>query len=255
LADGGWEVLASTGGKPVIGETVEVNGLTLRLEAKGVDGHWTVRPISDEPTAVLLDRHGHLPLPPYIRKGREQVEDRLRYQTVYATDPGSVAAPTAGLHFTDRLFDQLGQRGITWVDATLHVGLGTFRPIKVENIDDHVLHEEWASLSDEAVATINTRRAAGGKVIAVGTTSTRTLEAASQSGHLQAFSGLTGLYLKPGHKFRSVDTLITNFHLPQSSLLVLVAAFAGYNLMRSAYAEAIAEKYRFYSYGDAMLIL
>ncbi len=256
LADGCWEVLATTRGKPSLGELVDVNGLKLRLEAKGVDGHWTVRPISDETMPVLLERCGQIPLPPYIRKGREQPEDRLRYQTVYAVEPGSVAAPTAGLHFTNRIFDRLNQRGITWVDAVLHVGLGTFRPIKVDQIDDHVLHEEWASLSPQAVATIRQRREAGGRVVAVGTTSTRTLEtAAAASGELEAFEGPTALYLKPGHDFRAVDALITNFHLPKSSLLVLVAALAGYDLMRSAYVEAIARKYRFYSYGDAMLIL
>ena len=255
LANGTWEVLASTRGKPALGETIDVNGLKLRLEAKDLDGHWTVRPLSTKPTTVLLDEHGQIPLPPYIRKGREQPEDRLRYQTIYADQPGSVAAPTAGLHFTAAIFDRLRRQGNTWVDATLHVGLGTFRPIKVDQIEDHVLHEEWASLSPEAVSVIEERRRLGGKVVAVGTTSVRTLETAARSGELKPFEGSTALYLKPGHEFRAVNAMVTNFHLPRSSLLVLVAAFAGYDLVRRAYAEAIAERYRFYSYGDAMLIL
>lgn len=255
LSDGTWQVLATTRGKPVAGETIVIRDLELRLESKNPDGSWQVRPLSDQSTLELLNRYGQVPLPPYIRKGREAPEDRVRYQTVYAEEPGSVAAPTAGLHFTEEVFERLKAKEISWVNATLHVGIGTFRPIKTETIEEHQLHEEWAKLAEDAVETIRKNRESGGRAIAVGTTSVRTLEAASLSGSIEPFEGPTALYLKPGHVFRTVDAMVTNFHLPKSSLLVLVAAFAGYDLIRTAYAEAVARKYRFYSYGDAMLIL
>ena len=205
----------------------------------------------------LLERHGQVPLPPYIRKGREGPGDRLRYQTLYAQVPGAVAAPTAGLHFTDEVFRRLAARGIASVDCTLHVGLGTFRPIEAERIEDHRLHAEWAELTPPAAATLNQAARQGGRIVAVGTTSARVLETRRprRGGTLQAFAGETALYLRPGHVFRGLDALLTNFHLPRSSLLVLVAALAGVDLIRAAYAEAIRERYRFYSYGDAMLIL
>ncbi len=256
LAGGSWEILAKTRGRPVVGERVLVEGgLSLRLEEKHEGGRWVVRPESNATVMELLERHGHVPLPPYIRKGREGPGDRLRYQTLYAEVPGSVAAPTAGLHFTDELFDRLRGRGVGCVDLTLHVGLGTFRPIEVERIEEHALHAEWAELSEAAASALNEARAKGGRIVAVGTTSARTLETAAQSGTLRPFSGETSLYLRPGHTFHGLDALITNFHLPRSSLLVLVAALAGFDLMRAAYDEAIRERYRFYSYGDAMLIL
>jgi S-adenosylmethionine:tRNA ribosyltransferase-isomerase len=166
-----------------------------------------------------------------------------------------VAAPTAGLHFTDGLFHRLTARGVASVDCTLHVGLGTFRPIAAECIEDHRLHSEWAELTPSAAAALNQTRVRGGRIVAVGTTSARVLETAARAGMLQAFAGETALYLRPGHTFRGLDALITNFHLPRSSLLVLVAALAGVDLIRAAYAEAIRQRYRFYSYGDAMLIL
>ena len=194
-------------------------------------------------------------MPPYIRHGRETPGDRLAYQTVYAQRPGSVAAPTAGLHFTDQVFARLAARGITWVDLTLHIGLGTFRPIEAERLEDHVMHAEWAELSSQAVATLEARRREGGRIVAVGTTSARTLETAAAGETLQPFSGETQLFIRPGHVFRGLDALITNFHLPRSSLLVLVSALAGLDLIRAAYAEAIRSRYRFFSYGDAMLIL
>ncbi len=203
----------------------------------------------------MLGRHGHVPLPPYIRKGRDDPEDRLRYQTVFAREPGAVAAPTAGLHFTEALFTRLADRGVRPIDITLHVGLGTFRPIEAERIEDHTLHAEWAEVAPEAAEALNAAREAGGRIIAVGTTSARTLETAAKSGRFEAFAGETALYLRPGHKFRGVDALITNFHLPRSSLLVLVAALTGHPLMKRAYDEAIRHQYRFYSYGDAMIIL
>jgi S-adenosylmethionine:tRNA ribosyltransferase-isomerase len=263
LPDGAWEVLASTRGHPVVGERVVVGrGLVLTLLARGEDGRWLVRPErdEDEAAAALLERHGEVPLPPYIRRGREGPGDRLRYQTVYARVPGAVAAPTAGLHFTDDVFRRLAGRGIALVDATLHVGLGTFRPIQADRIEDHVLHAEWAELSAPAVATLNAHRARGGRVVAVGTTSARVLESAALasaggSGLFEPFAGETALYLRPGHAFRGLDALLTNFHLPRSSLLVLVSALAGVDLIREAYAEAVRRRYRFYSYGDAMLIL
>ena len=206
-------------------------------------------------TLTLLERHGQTPLPPYIRQGKETAGDRTRYQTVYAHHPGSVAAPTAGLHFSEDVFADLAARGIAWADLTLHVGIGTFRPIEAEALDDHVMHAEWADLSPHTAAALNARRALGGRIVAVGTTSARTLETAAASGRLEPFTGSTGLFIRPGHVFRGLDALITNFHLPRSSLLVLVSALAGVELIRAAYAEAIRRRYRFFSYGDAMLIL
>ena len=256
LPDGLWEVLGKTRGRPAPGERVVVGrGLRLELVGKDESGRWTVRPESEEDSQALLDRHGIVPLPPYIRKGVEGPGDRSRYQTVFAAVDGSVAAPTAGLHFTDDVFRRLEERGVGRVDATLHVGLGTFRPIEAGRIEDHTLHAEWACLDRIAADRLHRTRAEGGRIIAVGTTSARTLETAARGGTIGPFAGDTALYIRPGHTFRAVDALLTNFHLPRSSLLVLVAALAGYDRMRAAYAEAIRERYRFYSYGDAMLIL
>ncbi|QEH35848.1 S-adenosylmethionine:tRNA ribosyltransferase-isomerase [Aquisphaera giovannonii] len=259
---GAWEILAATRGRPAPGERVVVDhgggeGLRLALESRGEEGRWIVRPLGPPAasTLALLERHGQIPLPPYIRKGRAGEEDRERYQTVFARAPGSVAAPTAGLHFSDATFRDLAAKGVAWVDLTLHVGVGTFRPIEAERIEDHVMHAEWAELTAEAARALNARRAAGGRVVAVGTTSTRTLETAAAGGEIAPFSGPTGLFIRPGHAFRGLDALVTNFHLPRSSLLVLVSALAGVDLIREAYREAVARRYRFYSYGDAMLIL
>jgi S-adenosylmethionine:tRNA ribosyltransferase-isomerase len=268
---GTWEVLATCRGKPAAGEHVIVGqGLRLELVARGEAGRWIVRPEAlgqgngaGADATTLLQQHGRVPLPPYIRKGREGPGDRHQYQTVYAQVPGAVAAPTAGLHFTDDLFCRLTARGVASVDCTLHVGLGTFRPIEAECIEDHRLHSEWAELTPSAAAALNRTRLLGGRIVAVGTTSARVLETAAYAGAdagdpggtLHAFAGETELYLRPGHTFRGLDALITNFHLPRSSLLVLVAALAGLDLIRAAYAEAIRQRYRFYSYGDAMLIL
>jgi S-adenosylmethionine:tRNA ribosyltransferase-isomerase len=259
--DGTWEVLATCRGKPAAGEHVIVGqGLRLLLVARGEAGRWIVRPEAASQAATLLEQHGQVPLPPYIRKGREGPGDRLWYQTLYAQVPGAVAAPTAGLHFTENLFRRLAARGVAIIDCTLHVGLGTFRPIDAECIEDHRLHAEWAELTPPAAAALNQARLDGGRLVAVGTTSARVLETAARGGAetggtLQGFAGETELYLRPGHTFRGLDALITNFHLPRSSLLVLVAALAGLDLIRAAYAEAIRQRYRFYSYGDAMLIL
>jgi S-adenosylmethionine:tRNA ribosyltransferase-isomerase len=231
----------------------------LVLEERGEGGSWIVRVEQNgehhQSTNELLHRYGQTPLPPYIRHGREAASDREAYQTVYAQCSGSAAAPTAGLHFTDQLFARLAQRNISWVDLTLHVGVGTFRPIEAECIENHVMHAEWAELASPAATTLKARRDQGGRIVAVGTTAARTLETAAAGGALQPFSGDTRLFIQPGHIFRGFDALITNFHLPRSSLLVLVSAFAGFELIRAAYAEAIRSRYRFYSYGDAMLIL
>jgi S-adenosylmethionine:tRNA ribosyltransferase-isomerase len=260
---GAWEILAKTRGRPAPGEHVVVGqGLRLRLEARGAAGRWLVRPQTDPDSSdtsatalALLERYGQTPLPPYIRRGREGPGDRLAYQTVYAREPGSAAAPTAGLHFTPEVFDRLAERGIACVDLTLHVGLGTFRPIEADRLEDHVLHAEWAVLPAEAVARLEERRRQGGRIVAVGTTSARTLETAAESGTLQPFVGETALFIRPGHVFHGFDALITNFHLPRSSLLVLIGALAGVDLIRAAYADAVKNRYRFFSYGDAMLIL
>ncbi len=260
LSDGTWEVLGSTRGRPVAGESILIaQGFNLLLERKNPSGSWIVRPggkqVGDETTQSLLEKNGQTPLPPYIRRGQGLPEDELTYQTVYAQNPGSVAAPTAGLHFTKELFQQLAAANITWVDVMLHVGLGTFQPIEVEQFEEHRMHPEWAELSPQAAAVIESHRSRRGRIIAVGTTSVRVLETAFASGTLRPFSGETTLFIRPGHIFRGFDALITNFHLPRSTLLVLVSAFGGIDLIRAAYAEAIRSRYRFYSYGDAMLIM
>lgn len=256
LPSGDWEILAKTRGRPAVGEKVVVGqGLTLILEERQGEGRWRVRPQGNEPAELLLERHGTVPLPPYIRKGVEGPGDRERYQTVYARHAGSAAAPTAGLHFTPELFERLRNKGIGTEELTLHVGIGTFRPIEVDRIEEHVLHAETAELTPETALALNRVRASGGRVVAVGTTSARTLETAALSGTIEPFLGETALYLKPGHVFRGLDALITNFHLPRSSLLVLVAALAGQEFALDAYKVAVQEGYRFYSYGDAMLII
>jgi S-adenosylmethionine:tRNA ribosyltransferase-isomerase len=260
LPEGTWEVLARTRGQPVPGEHVLVGqGLHLVLESKKPSGSWIVRRDSKqnhyETTESLLEKHGQTPLPPYIRRGQASPGEELTYQTVYAQHPGSVAAPTAGLHFTEELFRRLAASNITWADLMLHVGLGTFHPIKVEELEEHQMHPEWAELSAQVAAIIESRRSEGSRIVAVGTTSARVLETASASGTLRPFSGETTLFIRPGHIFRGLDALITNFHLPCSTLLVLVSAFAGVDLVRAAYVEAIRTRYRFYSYGDAMLIV
>jgi S-adenosylmethionine:tRNA ribosyltransferase-isomerase len=201
----------------------------------------------------LLERAGHVPLPPYIEHGDTE-EDNARYQTVYAAEPGAVAAPTAGLHFTEDLLARLQARGVQCVYLTLHVGAGTFQPVRVERIAEHRMHSEWYRITDEAAAAINAARAAGRRIVAVGTTSLRALESAAQDGHVQAGSRDTTLFITPGFRFQVVDRLITNFHLPKSTLLMLVSAFAGMETMQRAYAHAVAQRYRFFSYGDASLL-
>jgi S-adenosylmethionine:tRNA ribosyltransferase-isomerase len=214
-----------------------------------------VRLASDRPLDEAIERHGHIPLPPYIERP-DAPEDAERYQTVFAREQGSVAAPTAGLHFTDELLASLADRGVARAEVVLHVGAGTFKPVEVEDPAEHLMHEEWYSVSADAARTINDRRAAGGRVWAVGTTSVRTLEsAANYDGTIRAGDGETRIFIRPPYAFRAVDRMVTNFHLPRSTLIMLVAAFAGYELTMRAYRAAVDGGYRFYSYGDAMAVL
>jgi S-adenosylmethionine:tRNA ribosyltransferase-isomerase len=254
---GAWELMCQTRGRLVEGEEIEVEPgpLRLRLRQQTPAGRWLAEPVADAATLELLQRHGHVPLPPYIRKGRADAADTERYQTVYARQAGAVAAPTAGLHFTPRIFEALDERGIARSFVTLHVGPGTFQPIQVEDYRQHRMHAEWGELPEAAARDITACKERGGHVVAVGTTSVRVLETAAASGQVRPWSGDTDLYIYPPYSFRAVDALVTNFHLPRSTLLLLVAAFAGVDLIRRAYRTAVAEGYRFYSYGDAMLIL
>ncbi|MGI4845953.1 MAG: tRNA preQ1(34) S-adenosylmethionine ribosyltransferase-isomerase QueA [Janthinobacterium lividum] len=201
----------------------------------------------------LIEAHGRLPLPPYIEHNADEFDEQ-RYQTVYSKEPGAVAAPTAGLHFDQPLLDRLAAKGVKLAYVTLHVGAGTFQPVRVEDLSAHQMHSEWYTIPQETVEAVRAAKAAGRDVVAVGTTSLRALESASQSGELEAGSDDTALFITPGYTFKTVTRLITNFHLPKSTLMMLVSAFAGYHEIRKAYAHAIANEYRFFSYGDAMLL-
>ncbi len=232
------------------------------VEVTGRDGEFFVLALPPEETQdfwQLTEAHGLLPLPPYITHTPGS-DDETRYQTVYARNPGAVAAPTAGLHFDEAMLSQLKAKGIDTATVTLHVGAGTFQPVRAENLDEHVMHHEWYHLPEATVQAIAACRARGGNVVAVGTTSLRALESAAKyqniapGGLLNADSRETDLFIRPGYEFKVVDRLITNFHLPKSTLLMLVSAFAGYNTMRAAYQHAIEQQYRFFSYGDAMLL-
>ncbi len=214
---------------------------------------YRLRVITATSVMALLEQHGHVPLPPYINRTDESL-DLDRYQTVYAKSPGAVAAPTAGLHFTEQLLNELRSNDINIVTVTLHVGAGTFQPVRVENIDEHKMHSERYDVPQTVIDAIMQARQSNKRVIAVGTTALRSLEAAASSGELKAGSGETDLFIMPGFKFKVVDALLTNFHLPQSTLLMLVSAFAGHELIQRAYAHAVEQRYRFFSYGDAMFI-
>lgn len=226
----------------------------LLVEVLGREGEFFhLRFVSDEPVLDLLERYGQLPLPPYITHAAD-AEDEQRYQTVFARQAGAVAAPTAGLHFDETMLQALRDKGVRLAYITLHVGAGTFQPVRAEHVHEHIMHSERYEISQATVAAIAQARAAGGRVIAVGTTSLRALESAGLNGELQAGSGETKIFITPGYRFRVVDVLLTNFHLPKSTLLMLVCAFGGMKKMLAAYRHAVEKEYRFFSYGDAMLI-
>ncbi len=268
-----WRAMVRPGGKLKPGRTVDIaDGFAVDILDSASDGTRLVRLAGNDDPWSLIQRHGRVPLPPYIvRDTRDDADDRERYQTVYAAPSGSVAAPTAGLHFTREMLAAVESRGVRLVSLTLHVGFGTFRPVTAERIDEHEVAPEAYSFSSSAAAALNATRAAGGRVFAVGTTSCRVLETVvaragagagvsaagagvSSGGPFAPGRGWTNLFIRPPYTFRAVDALVTNFHLPRSSLLMLVAAFAGRELTLAAYAHAIRERYRFYSYGDAMVI-
>jgi S-adenosylmethionine:tRNA ribosyltransferase-isomerase len=257
--DGTWDMLSKSRSRLRKDEVLLIeSGLRLRAVQQTGKGRWRMEPDSKEDFVDLLNRYGQVPLPCYIRRGRAGEPDRERYQTIYARQVGAVAAPTAGLHFTPRLFVRLRERGIPWTFVTLHVGAGTFQPIKAADYTQHRMHAEWGLLSADGAAAVNACKQRGGRVVAVGTTTVRVLETAGQKSsppQLQPWTGETELFIYPTFSFRVLDGLVTNLHLPRSSLLLLVAAFTGVDLLRQAYNTAIAEAYRFYSYGDAMLIL
>ena len=260
--DGFWKIMSKTRGKITAGETVSLhspNGticFALEMQTKLDDGTWIVRPRTDEEAFTALDRVGWVPIPPYIRGGKMVDSDKTDYQTIFASEPGAVAAPTAGLHFTDSLLNEIRNKHISIFPITLHVGAGTFRPITTERLDEHPMHSEWGNLSENIAEQINLRRKEGGKTVAIGTTSVRVLEtAASEEGNLHPFCGETNLFIRPPYKFKAVDALITNFHFPKSTLYILVRTFGGDELIKEAYEKAIENEYRFFSYGDAMIVL
>ncbi|WP_295386249.1 tRNA preQ1(34) S-adenosylmethionine ribosyltransferase-isomerase QueA [uncultured Thiodictyon sp.] len=224
-----------------------------RLEMLGRDGDLFRLRALDRPFPELMEAQGHLPLPPYIERPDDDA-DAERYQTVFGTRVGAVAAPTAGLHFDQALLERLAALGVARTEVTLHVGAGTFQPVRVEDLDQHRMHAEWLEVSEDTCARIAATRAAGGRVIAVGTTSVRSLESAAADGEIQPFRGDSRIFIRPGYRFRVVDAMITNFHLPESTLLMLVSAFCGVERIRAAYRHAIAQHYRFFSYGDAMFL-
>ncbi len=217
------------------------------------DSLFLLKFLTDEPVLRVLDRLGHMPLPPYITRD-DELSDRSRYQTVYGCKDGAVAAPTAGLHFDDALFERLAEKGIEKAFVTLHVGAGTYQPVRVDSIEDHHMHSEYLEVSEEVCEAVRRTRERGGRVVAIGTTSVRSLETASRDGELKPYAGETDIFIYPGYQFQTVDMLVTNFHLPESTLLMLVSAFAGYDEIMHAYREAVAERYRFFSYGDSMLL-
>ena len=250
-----WETLVKPGKKARPGTRLEFGDGLLKAEVIGVEdeGNRLIQFHYDGIFEEILDQLGQMPLPPYIT---HQLKDKNRYQTVYAKHDGSAAAPTAGLHFTKELLAQIEDMGVTIAHVTLHVGLGTFRPVKVENVLDHHMHSEFYVVEEEEAEKINKAKAAGGRVICVGTTSCRTLESATgEDGILKAGSGWTDIFIYPGYQFKILDALITNFHLPESTLVMLVSALAGREHVLNAYQKAVEEKYRFFSFGDAMLIL
>ncbi len=264
LEDGQWELIGQTRGRLQPGEWIELESIhhpeterpvSLRFVSRDDDGTWMAQPESNDPPFEVLQRYGTVPLPPYIQRSVANDADRERYQTTYASVPGSVAAPTAGLHFTSGLLEQCRNRGATEARVTLHVGIGTFRPVSVTCLSAHRMHSEFCVVSEDVASQLRDIRQSSGRIIGVGTTSVRTLETAARSGQIEVWSGETDLFIRPPYEFQAVDCLLTNFHLPKSTLFVLVCALAGMGLAHAAYRSAIEERYRFFSYGDAMLIV
>jgi len=256
LGDGTWEAMVHPGGKLKPGRTVHIaDDFEAEIVSTTERRTRVVKFNTSLPIDQAIEKYGHVPLPPYITRADEKA-DAERYQTVYATESGSVAAPTAGLHFTPEILENLASSGVKRADVILHVGAGTFKPVDVEHPADHVMHEESYVLPVNAANVLNETRQSGGKIWAVGTTSVRTLESAiGEDGRFAERSGETRIFIRPPYEFRAIDRLITNFHLPRSTLVMLVAAFAGYDLTMRAYQEAVGERYRLYSYGDAMVVL
>ncbi|MGA2678196.1 MAG: tRNA preQ1(34) S-adenosylmethionine ribosyltransferase-isomerase QueA [Sedimentisphaerales bacterium] len=259
-----WEVMLKGLGKIKTGERIQLidiageNFCCAELIEKKSDGKCLLKVEAEEPAQNILEKIGFPPLPPYIKRDADldqAVEDRLRYQTVYARNPGAVAAPTAGLHFTKKMIEKLKHKGIEFAYVTLAVGEGTFKPITTETLEEHQIHQEHFSLDKKNAELINRAKKTGGRIIAVGTTSVRVLETAGAQGRLSATDDSTRLFIRPGYKFKMADAMITNFHLPQSTLIALVGAFTGLDAILAAYRYAIENRYRFYSYGDAMLII
>ena len=253
-----WQAFIRNAKRLKTGDRVEFGGgVTATAEERLADGSFVLAFHGDEPVEVLLERAGRMPLPPYIAGKRATDEqDRTDYQTMFAREDGAVAAPTAALHFTPALIAALDEAGIARETLTLHVGAGTFLPVKVDDTDDHAMHSEWGRIEPDAAARLNAAREAGGRIVAVGTTSLRLLESATgEDGVIRPFAGDTDIFITPGYRFRAVDGLMTNFHLPKSTLVMLVSALMGRERMMAAYDHAIANRYRFYSYGDSSLLL
>ena len=248
-----WECLAGPGKKAKIGSSFKFSDeLCAEVLEVTEEGNRIVKFLYDGNFFEILDKVGQMPLPPYIT---EKLKDKERYQTVYSNELGSAAAPTAGLHFTQEMLKELQDMGVKIAYVTLHVGLGTFRPVKSDDIKDHKMHSEWYHISQETADIINQTKRSGGRVICVGTTSCRTIESAAQKGELKECSDNTSIFIYPGYKFLCMDAIVTNFHLPESTLIMLISAFAGYENTMNTYKCAVQEKYRFFSFGDAMLIL
>ena len=236
------------------GQQVFINGTPYFEMVSRDDAFFLLKTVDDSPIAKVLEAYGHLPLPPYITRSDEEL-DQSRYQTVFNKEEGAVAAPTAGLHFTEDFLEKLKAKGIDVTEITLHVGAGTFQPIRVEDLNEHQMHKEWISVPQSAVDEILETKKMGGRVIAIGTTAVRALESAGLSGELKPFVGDTNIFIKPGFTFKVIDGLLTNFHLPKSTLLVLVSTLMGKERMEAVYQHAVTERYRFFSYGDSMLLI
>lgn len=240
-----------TSKRPQLGMPIYFDDLILKPTAR--KGMFYLVETQESSLTELMDKCGHMPLPPYIQR-EDELEDKDRYQTVYAKEKGAVAAPTAGLHFDEELLSNINDKGVNTTFVTLHVGAGTFQPVKTDSINDHIMHKEWLQVTDEVAQLVKQTKAKGNKVIAVGTTAVRCLETANQSGEIQAYTGDTNIFIYPGYTFKVVDSLLTNFHLPESTLIMLVSAKCGRENTLSAYKHAVEKEYRFFSYGDAMFI-